>query len=123
PALALTASAVASPSDRFARAMVAFWRCAAARSLPPVIVSPLATSPVLKLTMTSVKELPIEVLTTLRKRGLQTPVLILTARHTVHDRVRGLDSGADDYLVKPFALPELLARIRALLRRGRTDQI
>ena len=65
----------------------------------------------------------IEVLTTLRKRGLETPVLILTARDTVHDRVRGLDSGADDYLVKPFALPELLARIRALLRRGRTDQI
>src|SRR5256884_2723623 len=65
----------------------------------------------------------IEVLTTLRKRGLQTPVLILTARDTVHDRVRGLDSGADDYLVKPFALAELLARIRALLRRGRTDQI
>jgi len=65
----------------------------------------------------------IEVLTTLLKRGLQTPVLILTARDTVHDRVRGLDSGADDYLVKPFALPELLARIRALLRRGRTDQI
>src|SRR6059036_737246 len=61
----------------------------------------------------------IEVLTTLRKRGLRTPVLILTARDTVHDRVRGLDSGADDYLVKPFALPELLARIRALLRRGR----
>ncbi|PYO02796.1 MAG: DNA-binding response regulator [Candidatus Rokuibacteriota bacterium] len=65
----------------------------------------------------------IEVLTTLRKRGLQTPVLILTAKDTVHDRVRGLDSGADDYLVKPFALPELLARIRALLRRGRTDQV
>ena len=58
PAVALTASAVASPSDRFARAMVAFWRCAAARSLPPVIVSPLATSPVLKSTMTSVKEPP-----------------------------------------------------------------
>src|SRR5881409_1653810 len=65
----------------------------------------------------------VEVLTTLRKRGLQTPVLILTAKDTVHDRVRGLDSGADDYLVKPFALPELLARIRALLRRGRTDQV
>src|SRR5881396_2419656 len=65
----------------------------------------------------------IEVLTTLRKRGLRTPVLILTARDTVHDRVRGLDSGADDYLVKPFALPELLARIRALLRRGRPDQV
>src|SRR5256712_3295070 len=65
----------------------------------------------------------IEVLTTLRKRGLQTPVLILTAKDTVDDRVRGLDSGADDYLVKPFALPELLARIRALVRRGRPSEI
>src|SRR5437870_13335538 len=65
----------------------------------------------------------IEVLTTLRKRGLQTPVLILTARDTVHDRVRGLDRGADDYLVKPFALPELLARLRALLRRGRPSDV
>ena len=65
----------------------------------------------------------LEVLTTLRKRGLQTPVLILTAKDTIEDRVHGLDSGADDYLVKPFAFPELLARIRALLRRGRPDQI
>jgi DNA-binding response OmpR family regulator len=65
----------------------------------------------------------LEVLTTLRRRGLQTPVLILTAKDTVDDRVRGLDSGADDYLVKPFAFPELLARIRALLRRGRPDQV
>ena len=65
----------------------------------------------------------LEVLTTLRSRGLQTPVLILTAKDTVDDRVHGLDSGADDYLVKPFAFPELLARIRALLRRGRPDQI
>ncbi len=65
----------------------------------------------------------LEVLTTLRKRGLQTPVLILTAKDTIEDRVHGLDSGADDYLVKPFAFPELLARICALLRRGRTDQI
>jgi two-component system copper resistance phosphate regulon response regulator CusR len=65
----------------------------------------------------------VEVLTTLRKRGVQTPVLILTARDTVEDRVLGLDLGADDYLVKPFAFPELLARIRALLRRGRTDQV
>jgi DNA-binding response OmpR family regulator len=65
----------------------------------------------------------IEVLTTLRKRGLQIPVLILTAKDAVEDRVLGLDSGADDYLVKPFAFPELLARIRALLRRGRIDQI
>jgi len=65
----------------------------------------------------------IEVLTTLRKRGLQTPVLILTAKDAVEDRVHGLDSGADDYLVKPFAIPELLARIRALLRRGRPDKV
>ncbi len=64
----------------------------------------------------------LEVLTTLRKRGLRTPVLILTARDTVDDRVHGLDSGADDYLVKPFAFPELLARIRALLRRDRSEQ-
>jgi DNA-binding response OmpR family regulator len=61
----------------------------------------------------------LEVLTTLRRRRLQTPVLILTTKDTVDDRVHGLDSGADDYLVKPFAFPELLARIRALLRRGR----
>jgi DNA-binding response OmpR family regulator len=65
----------------------------------------------------------LEVLGTLRNRGIQTPVLILTARDTIDDRVHGLDCGADDYLVKPFAFPELLARIRALLRRGRMDQI
>jgi two-component system, OmpR family, copper resistance phosphate regulon response regulator CusR len=65
----------------------------------------------------------IEVLTTLRTRGTHTPVLILTAKDTIEDRVLGLDSGADDYLVKPFAFPELLARIRALLRRGRIDQV
>ena len=65
----------------------------------------------------------LQVLATLRKRGLQTPVLILTARDAVEDRVQGLDKGADDYLVKPFAFPELLARIRALLRRGRTEQV
>jgi DNA-binding response OmpR family regulator len=53
----------------------------------------------------------------LRAAGLTTPILMLTARDTVDDRVRGLDSGADDYLVKPFALNELLARLRALLRR------
>ncbi|HKB14630.1 MAG TPA: response regulator transcription factor [Planctomycetota bacterium] len=64
----------------------------------------------------------IEILRTLRERGVETPVLILTARDAVEDRVLGLDGGADDYLVKPFAFPELLARIRALLRRGRSDQ-
>ena len=53
----------------------------------------------------------------MRERGLKTPVLMLTARHEVSDRVAGLDAGADDYLVKPFALDELLARVRALLRR------
>ena len=64
----------------------------------------------------------LEILRTLRKRGLQTPVLILTAKDSVDDRVEGLDSGADDYLVKPFAVAELLARVRALLRRGRPEQ-
>jgi two-component system copper resistance phosphate regulon response regulator CusR len=61
------------------------------------------------------------ILATMRQRGFKTPVLMLTARDTVQDRVLGLDSGADDYLVKPFAFPELLARIRALSRRGVTD--
>ena len=61
----------------------------------------------------------LEILQTLRQRRIDTPVLVLTARDGVDDRVLGLDLGADDYLVKPFALPELLARIRALLRRGR----
>ncbi len=65
----------------------------------------------------------IEILQALRARGASTPVLILTARDAVDARVHGLDSGADDYLLKPFAFPELTARIRALLRRGRTDQI
>lgn len=65
----------------------------------------------------------LEILSTMRQRGIQTPVLILTARDAVEDRVVGLDCGADDYLVKPFAFPELLARIRAILRRGRTEQV
>lgn len=54
----------------------------------------------------------------IRERGLTLPVLILTARDALHDRVQGLDLGADDYMVKPFELPELLARLRALLRRS-----
>jgi two-component system, OmpR family, copper resistance phosphate regulon response regulator CusR len=61
----------------------------------------------------------LEVLRTLRAHGMETPVLVVTARDRLEDRVIGLDSGADDYLVKPFAFEELLARIRALLRRPR----
>ena len=64
-----------------------------------------------------------EILATLRQRGMKTPVLLLTSKDTLEDRVRGLDIGADDYLVKPFAFPELLARMRALLRRGKTDAV
>lgn len=63
----------------------------------------------------------IEVLNTLRKNGSRTPVLLLTAKDAIEDRVLGLDAGADDYLVKPFAFAELSARIRALLRRNRAD--
>jgi two-component system, OmpR family, response regulator MprA len=59
---------------------------------------------------------------TIRKRGLGLPILMLTARDGLADRVRGLDAGADDYLVKPFQVDELLARIRALLRRCRVPE-
>ena len=65
----------------------------------------------------------LEILQALRNRHIQTPVLILTARDGIDDRVRGLELGADDYMVKPFALPELLARVRALLRRGRPADV
>jgi two-component system copper resistance phosphate regulon response regulator CusR len=64
----------------------------------------------------------LDILAALRRQGCQTPVLILTARDAIEDRVVGLDAGADDYLVKPFAFPELSARIRALTRRGRPEQ-
>jgi DNA-binding response OmpR family regulator len=63
----------------------------------------------------------IEILRDLRRLGLRTPVLLLTAKDAIEDRVRGLDSGADDYLGKPFAFPELLARVRALARRGKPE--
>ena len=65
----------------------------------------------------------LEILAALRDRGCRTPVLVLTARDAVDDRVTGLEAGADDYLVKPFAFAELLARIRALTRRGRPDDL
>lgn len=67
----------------------------------------------------------IQLLNELRGKGNTVPVLVLTARDTVSDRVKGLDSGADDYLVKPFDLDELIARVRALLRRrsGRADPV
>jgi two-component system response regulator MprA len=58
----------------------------------------------------------------LRSKGLATPILMLTARDAVADRVAGLEAGADDYLVKPFAVQELIARLRALTRRGRTPE-
>ncbi len=64
-----------------------------------------------------------EVCRRLRGEGSSVPILILSARDTTSDRVSGLDSGADDYLVKPFEFPELLARIRALVRRGGTRQL
>src|SRR6516162_3795352 len=64
----------------------------------------------------------VEVLAELRREGKSVPVLLLTARDAVDDRVAGLDAGADDYLVKPFAFAELLARIRALLRRDVTGR-
>ncbi len=64
----------------------------------------------------------LDVLAGLREAGKTFPVLLLTARDTVADRVLGLDAGADDYLVKPFAFAELLARLRVLLRRGAPDQ-
>src|SRR5215212_5602703 len=64
----------------------------------------------------------LQILHDLRSNGFTRPVLILTSRDAVEDRVRGLDAGADDYLVKPFAFAELVARLRALLRRNLADR-
>ncbi|MGE3843779.1 MAG: response regulator transcription factor [Vicinamibacterales bacterium] len=61
-----------------------------------------------------------DILTEMRRKRIETPILMLTARSELSDRLRGFESGADDYLVKPFALPELLARVRALLNRTRS---
>jgi len=65
----------------------------------------------------------LEILKAMRDRGIKTPVLVLTARDTLQDRVLGLDTGADDYMIKPFAFAELVARIRALVRRGRAAEL
>ena len=64
----------------------------------------------------------IEILRSLRQQGQESLILVLTARDSLEDRVLGLDCGADDYLVKPFAFPELHARLRALTRRGRSEE-
>jgi DNA-binding response OmpR family regulator len=64
----------------------------------------------------------LQILKAFRGRGVHTPVLVITARDTLDDRLLGLDSGADDYLVKPFAFAEVVARVRALTRRGRTSE-
>ena len=65
----------------------------------------------------------LDILATVRRKNIKTSVIVLTARDTVADRVAGLDAGADDYLVKPFSFSELLARIRALARRGREAEV
>ncbi|WP_019228395.1 response regulator transcription factor, partial [Sedimentibacter sp. B4] len=65
----------------------------------------------------------IQILKTIRKEGIKTPVIMLTAKDTVDDRVFGLENGADDYLVKPFATKELIARVKALARRKSTEYV
>jgi two-component system response regulator MprA len=86
---------------------------AAERAIPDIVV--------LDVSMPGMSGL--EVCRRLRAKGIGVPILLLTARDAVEDRVAGLDAGADDYLVKPFATPELLARVRALGRRGPTTAI
>jgi len=65
----------------------------------------------------------ITVIRQLRRKGIHAPVILLTARHDVEDRIRGLDAGADDYLAKPFSMSEMLARLRAVLRRQRAEPV
>ncbi|MGE3191398.1 MAG: response regulator, partial [Vicinamibacterales bacterium] len=64
-----------------------------------------------------------EVCRRMREAGVDAPILVVSARDAVSDRIRGLDAGADDYIVKPFAFEEVLARLRALARRGRTRHL
>lgn len=65
----------------------------------------------------------IEILQTMRQKSISTPVIILTAKDSVENKVTGFEAGADDYLIKPFAFPELVARVRALLRRGKQEAV
>jgi DNA-binding response OmpR family regulator len=81
----------------------------------PKVLDPVYACIILDLTLPGRDGLSL--LRSLRRRGLETPVLVLTARDAVSDRIAGLDTGADDYLVKPFAFDELLARMRAVIRR------
>ncbi len=101
--------------ERFARDRIAADVCGT--GLEAVELAPAAPYDVLVLDIMMPEMDGLEAVRRLRGRGLKTPVLFLTARDAVEDRVRGLNAGADDYLVKPFAYEELLARVRALTRR------
>jgi len=93
----------------------------AANGLEALMLIDAATPDVIILDVLMPEMSGLEVCRRLRVAGDQTPVLMLTAREAVSDRVAGLDAGADDYLAKPFALEELLARLRALVRRSSFD--